>query len=321
MPAAALLLLAAASAAQPRVVRAPLQRSDVEIRSPEKYVMRTRADPKTGQAQEYDPKPRIVPVDLDRGHYDLRWIGYDGKEKNIRYERPDRVRAIVAGEVAELGGGRYRYRYRVQVLPDSRQGFARLVVQNFTAAAAPVPQPDVYAGTMATELVPFREGQWWSFSPLSGYRSIPVPGPERQFELDSPAPPAIVGCRISGSWGGVDGVGEEPPAELFDALAVLRYEAWPWGRTIGPSDRIRALSPPARAGQFLEWLPEFRTLGWITREASRRYEDAVKKGGIAAVAKNVSKDLADGQVTSEVVAIVRGLEAPGAPDRDSFDKK
>jgi hypothetical protein len=100
-------------------------------------------------------------------------------------------------------------------------------------------------------------------------------------------------------------VDEELPPELENAL--LGANAWPRGYTIGPSDELKTLAPCEKVQRLRTWLPEFERLGWMTRRATERYDRTVQQKGIAGLVPLLEPDAAAGQVTSEVVAIVRGL--------------
>ena len=78
---------------QMRAERKPFQKSSATLNTPTKYVKR---ETKTGT---YDPKPKVVLVDEKSGKYELRWIGYDGKEKIINYQRMDSIDALVEARI------------------------------------------------------------------------------------------------------------------------------------------------------------------------------------------------------------------------------
>jgi hypothetical protein len=82
-----------------RVQRLPLQKTPVRLKSPSDYARRfLGVDSKTGQERFYDPKPRVSLLNERAGLYALKWIGYDGMEKTIVYQRPDAIDAIVIAE-------------------------------------------------------------------------------------------------------------------------------------------------------------------------------------------------------------------------------
>src|SRR5438309_1646245 len=92
--------------------RVPLEKSKVEIRSPARYEKQiTRCDPKTGApVSSYDPKPRVEVVDEKTGRYLFKWIGYDGREKVIAYQRADAIDVVVSASV-ESNDRHYLYTY------------------------------------------------------------------------------------------------------------------------------------------------------------------------------------------------------------------
>ena len=82
--------------------RLPLQKKEIALESPTNYVHRIIGyDPKTNEPVYYDPKPRVTLLDAKSGKYGLRWIGYDGKEKTIVYQRPDALEVIVSATVSK----------------------------------------------------------------------------------------------------------------------------------------------------------------------------------------------------------------------------
>src|SRR5205085_4210393 len=82
--------------------RLPFQKKRLILQSPTSYEKRIlRYDSKTGEPIYYDPKPRVVPLDVKSGKYGLRWIGYDGKEKTIIYQRPDVIDAVISASVSK----------------------------------------------------------------------------------------------------------------------------------------------------------------------------------------------------------------------------
>jgi hypothetical protein len=299
------VVLVAVAAAQEGARRVPLTKDNPPLRSPTTYHKRMVLDSKSGREVEFDPKPTVTPIDAREGRYALRWIGGDGKPKTIVYQRDDKIDAIVAADVLGLTLGAYRYGYKVRVLATSAQPLARLVVQNFAGDASPSAQANLHIGTMTNRVSLFSDGHWQAFAPLPAFRPTPKAGVEVTFELESKAPPALVGCRVAGRRQDMVGVGEEPPSELMDALPG--YNAWPYGYTIGPDDRLKPLSPAQRAAKLVEWLPEFERQGWITAERRRHYEASARRGDLKGLAGVVDADLRAEQITTEVRAIVLGL--------------
>ena len=58
---------------------------------------------------------------------------------------------------------------------------------------------------------------------------------------------------------------------------------------------------------MLDKLPEFRKLGWMTEDASRVYEQALKNGDSRRILQRIAQDLKEQQITSEVVALFESL--------------
>jgi hypothetical protein len=262
-------------------------------------------DPKTGSPVEYDPRPRIVPVDLARGLYRLEWIGYDGETKSVGYERPDRLTAVVRADASYVIGGRYRYRYRVQVLEGSVQPLHHFGLQTFAADVVPVERRGVGFGRTNDLVSAFSRGTWFMFHVRRDGLSQEAPGRTVVFEIESEDPPGLVECLASGAQGGLNGVGEEPPAELFDALPG--YEAWLRGWTIGPTADIASLADREKVARFRDWLPAFERAGWVTNAHRLRYADAARGADVAALRRLIELDFQNGMTTTEVLSIVRGL--------------
>src|SRR5438874_3537246 len=75
-----------------KLQRLPLQKKQINFRSPKNYEKRIlRYDEKTGQPIYYDPKPEVKLLDAKSGEYAFKWIGYDGKEKTVIYQRRDAI--------------------------------------------------------------------------------------------------------------------------------------------------------------------------------------------------------------------------------------
>jgi hypothetical protein len=299
------LVLGATTAAQEPTRRIQLEKHNPPLKSPATYSMRTERDPKTGREVEFDPKPTVTLIDGRTGRYALRWIGHDGRRKTIVFQRDDLIDVVVAADALPQPPDTLRYRYRVRVLPSSVLKLRRFVVQNFAPDVRLVPQSKLSRGTMTNRPRPFSLGQWRDFAALPGFRPDPTPGTDVVFELESGAPPGLVGCRVAGERRHMVGVGEEMPEAL--AAVLPSYNAWPHGYTIGPDDRLKTLSPTQRAQKLLEWLPEFGRQGWITAERRPYYEATARRGDLNALAAVVDADLRAGQITSEVRAVVLGL--------------
>jgi len=146
--------------------RTLFKKSSVEIRSPKTYLRREKAIGK-----EYDPKPRVVPVDEKAGKYELQWIGYDGKKKVIKYQRHDALDALVEASVNHDNDGRYKYRYFIRNLPSSPAFLYSFTVQTFTRDVRDEHiksrDENLNITHMAQYIPQFSEGVWRNFSWLA----------------------------------------------------------------------------------------------------------------------------------------------------------
>ena len=146
--------------------RLPLQKKPIDFKFPEHYEKWYGSpDPKTGLAKEHDPKPRLVPLDEKSARYAFTWIGVDGKEKQVIYERPDAIEVVVAGSVKEVSG-RYQYIYKITNLPSSGQRLTGFVVQYFSSDTVPAKVVNCYIGKMFHGLTAFKQGEWIRFAPI-----------------------------------------------------------------------------------------------------------------------------------------------------------
>jgi hypothetical protein len=289
--------------AQPVVRRLPMQKTARAMASPSAYAMGERRDPKTGDVVSYDPKPRVTTVDARTGLVHLTWIGADGREKVIEYHRPDAVEAVVVGDVTKTPAGVQEYEYRLQILSTSGTNLYGFAVRTFAASANPLPVAGVFIGRMTAR--EFAHGTWWRYAMMPEASPLAAPGRTVVVKLPANALPGLVECRIHGGPLGMKGIGEELPQEL--AAKLLGYEAWPHGHTIGPDERLKALSPAQRAAKLLDWLPEFERQGWMTPERRRHYEAGARRGDVKGLASLVDADLRAQLITTEVRAIVLGL--------------
>lgn len=279
--------------------RMPLQKPGSDLKSPTTYAMRERRDAKTGSLTSFDPKPRVEVVDALTGRYALKWVGYDGEDKEIRYQRPDMIDAVVRATVTNSPFG-YRYRYEVESLQSSHQALAGFAVQTLAANVLPLRTSGVFVGRMPA--FP-GNGNWWRFAPLSGAVSQIAPGGRAVFEMDSDSAPGLVECVVHGGSIGLSGVGEEMPAELEATLPG--YDSWPRGFTVGPVGSSSSLSEAQKLERLATWLPRLQELGWMTSVARGRYEQAIKAERLSSIGSALEADLASGQISPEVAAIFR----------------
>ncbi|MCA1579687.1 MAG: hypothetical protein LC794_20270 [Acidobacteria bacterium] len=103
--------------AQTKVQRKPLAKQHLESKTPTNHEHRERGyDPKTGKAITYDHKPRVDLIDERSGRYALKWIGYDGKEKSVVFQRGDVLDVVVSATVSRAAN-KYVYTYNIENLP------------------------------------------------------------------------------------------------------------------------------------------------------------------------------------------------------------
>ncbi|MEW6131445.1 MAG: hypothetical protein AB1757_30735 [Acidobacteriota bacterium] len=287
----------------------PLQKKQIVLSSPRHYLKRVlRVDPKTGKEVLYDPQPRIELIDAKTGKYALKWMGYDGKEKVVVYQRPDEINVIVSVSVEKNSSGRYVYEYTIQNLATSGEYLAGFAVQTFSSDMTPNEFPaeidNIFISEMSNTIPEFKDGRWIRFAPLSERPQV-NPGQRIIFKLTSSSPPGLLMCRIHGGDFVMKGVGEHMPQELEDTLPG--YEAWPSGLTIGPVENLKTLSKDECARYLLDRLPKFKELGWMTSDVVTWYEQHLKSDEWEALLKRAEQDLKAEKITTEVFAMITGL--------------
>jgi hypothetical protein len=282
--------------------RLPFQKKRIVLKSPATYEKRIiRYDSKTGEPIYYDPKPRVVPLDVKSGKYGLRWIGYDGREKTIVYQRPDAIDAEISASVSRAATGQYIYVYNIKNLRSSGEHLSGFALQTFAANLRPIAIGDGYVGRMSNNQE-MRDGNWVYFG-TSNFGSTIGPGRNVELKLLSPSPPGLVECRITGGAVKMIGVGEEPPQELENVLPG--YKIWPSGYTIGPVDYLKSFSPIEQAKYLLERLPQFQKLGWMTANVRGWYEQNLTGSNYERLLARANQDLRAGKVTTEFFDMIR----------------
>lgn len=280
--------------------RKPFQKSSAVIKSPKDYLNRESKDGK-----EFDPKPRVVEIDKDAGKYELRWIGYDGQEKVIQYQRADAINAVVKAKIEKNSDDKFVYKYLIKNLPNSPAYVSSFTVQTFAEELKVTEVNDVYIGEMASFIRDFKEGIWWRYAILGETTPRINPGKSIELSLVSSGLPGIVGCRATAGEMTLKGVGEHMPSELENTMPG--YEEWAKGYTIGPIDNLATLNKSERTKYILENLPKFLEAGWITDVGLRKYESILKNEDLKGTLTEAQKDLKAGFITSEVFHIIDGL--------------
>lgn len=288
------------------VQRVPLAKQEFELTSPSSYQPRQIGEPPpTGEYGTYDHKPRIVPVDRKAGKYELRWIGYDGREKVIRYQRPDAVDVVVEAEAARSAGGRFIYRYTVHNLPSSSQSLSAFVAQNFADDVTWNESKGLLVGRMGSAVAKAKGGgNWVRFGFVGSGRRASAPGQRVELSLESSAPPGLVRCLAHGGIV-MQGAGEEIPPELGSALPG--QSIWPIGYTIGPVQELNAASTSTHCQYLRDALDRFREAGWMAPQASAWYAENLRPDRIESVRARVRHDLERGLVTTEVVSLILAI--------------
>lgn len=321
--------------AQSIAQRKPLEKHPREFKSPVDYDLRDRGyDRKAGKSLTYDYKPRIELVDEKSGKYAFKWIGFDGKEKQVIYQRADTVDVIVSATVARTADGFYLYTYKIENLPSSGAHLSHFIVQNFAADAKPVEvsgrtpncrdlilldsfrnipcettkmnlEDFFFIGQMSKMIEQFKEGAWINFSPLAASERYD-PGHSLEVKIISKAAPGLVKCQAVGGERTMKGAGEHMPSVLEDLLPG--YEDFPNGFTVGPIENISSLSATERTKYLLDELPQFKKLGWITDDVMQKYEEKLNVGNLEAISGSVENDLKSEAITTEVFAIVQAMK-------------
>jgi hypothetical protein len=287
---------------QEKAERKPFQKSSAAIKSPTSYLKRET------EKGTYDPRPRVVPVDEKAGKYELRWIGYDGKEKIIKYQRHDAIDAIVEASIEKTPEGRYTYRYLVKNLPSSPAYLHGFIVQTFSPDikdGSPMEIDNVLIGHMSQNISEFSKGVWRNFVPLGETRPKVVAGRSIEFSLTSSALPGIVGCRATAGDITLKGVGEHMPSELESAMPG--YEELAKGYTIGPVEKLSIMSKSERSKYLLENLQKFQEAGWMSSGTAAIYKSILEKEDLAGALAQAKKDLEKEFITSEAFHIIEGL--------------
>ncbi|OLD25478.1 MAG: hypothetical protein AUJ04_07610 [Acidobacteria bacterium 13_1_40CM_3_55_6] len=283
-------------------IRVPLEKPVITLKSPSKYEKRIIGqNPMTGEMLYYDPRPRVILIDARTKKYGLRWVGHDGKEKTVIYQRPDGVDIVVSVSVSRVTGGQFLYLYSIANLRSSAEYLSTIALQNYSSNVTPIKNPGLYVGGVTRNAREFKDGNWIGFSILS---HDVTPGQNVEVKLLSGSPPGLVECRAAGVLG-MKGVGEEMPQELENVLPG--YEAWPHGYTIGPIDRLQSLSHAERANYLANLFPQFRKLGWISPVVSRWYEQNLKQENLSQVLRQSEQDVKSGKMTSEVYGMIQAI--------------
>lgn len=321
--------------AQSVAQRKPLEKRQREFKSPIDYDLRDRGnEAKTGKQITYDYKPRVEMVDEKSGKIAFKWIGYDGKEKTVIYQRADAVDVIVSAAVSQTAEGLYLYTYKVENLQSSGSHLSRFIIQNFAADSKPIQiegktpncrdlilldsfrnipcdttkmnlEDLFFIGQMSNMIEQFKEGNWIVISPLSETEKY-EPGRSLEVKIVSKAAPGVVKCQAVGGERTIQGAGEHMPFVLENLLPG--YEDFPKGYTVGPTNNISSLSNTERTKYLLDQLPQFNKSGWITDDIMQKYDKQLKAGNLDSILRSIENDLKSKAITTEVFAIVQAMK-------------
>lgn len=136
----------------------------------------------------YDHTSLLVQYFDTRFKYAFKWIGYDGKEKTVIFQRGDILDVVVSASVIKSSNQQYVYSYELRNLPSSATYLKRFLVQNFASDTKPTEGGAFLALAVSNAIYQFREGRWLAFSDVSDHVQI-NPGQTVTVQLTSSAPP------------------------------------------------------------------------------------------------------------------------------------
>ncbi len=289
---------------QAKAERKPFQRSSYVIRQPEKQTSRELENGKLSRQKE-----RVVVVDEKAGKYEFRWIGSDGKEKIVAYQRHDAIDAIVEASVDHSPDRNGVYKYRIRMLQTSPTYFRIFLVQTKASDAQPdkrqLDNSKFMVGKQSNANPLFEDGVWWNYGFIGSMEERFWGGESVEFQLSSKNPPGIVNYKAVGGEITTKGVGEEIPMVLENQIPI--FEDMAWGYTIGPVEKLSGMSKPERAEYLLESLPKFQEAGWMSEGTAKNYEAILKREDLSGALMKAKKDLENEFITNEVFQIIEGL--------------
>ena len=304
-----MIILSAVGLASPpaqKLQRLPLEKKKFELKSPSSWSKRIlKTDTKTNQEISYDPKPRIELFDAKALKYYLKWIGYDGKEKVVIYQRRDCIDVVVSAVATKSPSNGYEYIYTIHNLESSGDYLHGFAVQNFSSDVNPERSDTIHAGNMRINAQDFNEGNWIRFAPVPPHPKV-QPGQLVKFKLYSPSPPGLVMCSADGGDFVMKGVGEDLPSEL--EVSLPGHEILPRGFTIGPVDKLKTASSPEKIAYLLRILPQSQKQGWITSQTSNAYEQLLRQNNLASIFSRLGGDFKTGSITTEILSIFEGAK-------------
>ncbi|MCI0338532.1 MAG: hypothetical protein L0226_13225 [Acidobacteria bacterium] len=289
-----------------KLYRLPFQKKKIQLEAPTSYAKRYKGiDPKSGQEIYYDPKPRVDLLESKSGKYSLKWIGYNGGELTVVYQRPDVIDAVVSASVSTPAPNQHLYLYWIENRASSGQDLGSFALQHYAADVKTFKTNHIYIGPMSNNKV-MRDGTWIGFGILPMFKPQVAPGQGIEFRLQSSAPPGLVECRIRGQQLVMIGMGEDMPQELENILPG--YEAWPSSYTIGPVDKLKGISRQEQISYLLKVLPQCKQQGWMTVQILRAYEQLLKQKNLQGIFTRIANDLKTNSITTEVFGMIEGMK-------------
>ncbi len=287
--------------------RTPMQKNEVQIESPLDYSLGVlREDPIRGEIK-YDPKPEVITIDKKSGKLWFRWVGMDGKTKQILFQRADAINVVVLAKAQKSGNSEYVFSYVVENLNTSGQELSGFLIQCLCNSVQPKEITNFHTGFMGNTLPDFSEGKWIRFAVLDSSKTSIGPGQNVNFIINSTSPPGLVRTRVHGGNLRLMGIGEEMPTELADLLPG--YKDWPYGYTIGPVDELAAMSLTDHLAYLKSRVSKFQELGWISSEVAPWYQENLEPNSLILVFQRLQSDLKSEKITTEVYALIDALRS------------
>ncbi len=286
---------------QVKFERMPFQKSLHVIKQPRKV------DRTIEYGKSYKSNTRVVEVDRETGKYEFRWMGIDGKEKMLPYQRPDAIHALVKANVEEIKDGKFIYNYDFKVLDTSPIYFRNFIVQTFGTSleVLNLDKERILFGKMSN-VYEFSEGLWWSWGYMGSEKDRIHGGGSLKFHFSSDNPPGVTYCKAGGGeYGITTEIAEDPPSELEDEIPINTDLAR--GYTLGPDARLKKFSPPDKIKYLLDSLPKFQEAGWMSEGTAKNYGQILKRNDLKGAFEKAKKDFANEFISNEVFQIIEGL--------------
>jgi hypothetical protein len=224
--------------------------------------VRYRADTAGNAARPYPVNGRtdFLPA---TGDFRLAWMGQDGKERQVVWQPPNKLTAVVEAIVTFDAVTRlYTYTYTAINEASSKQALQTIYLEGDDVQSGSRP-----AGWYSRALTDYlktslgvRSG--WAWSDVSESKGI-APGVRRDsagdFRVVSPEPPGIVRVFVSGYQRPMSS-DEDLPDELHAAIDRAAWQL-PRGVTIGPVRRNR-IDVIEELNRIIEWVDVAEAQGW-----------------------------------------------------------